>query len=463
MGTVTKHDEQAAELAAREKMLDNRTSWLRAREIAAASRDAAIADREELVRLREVAFEARREADAARADRERLLIQIRQVNELLLLASLRSHEAADAANAARDAAEENAVRFRSLVLTSSAVVWRATADGRMAVDRDAWERVTGADLIEQEWGWLDQVHPVDRDRVRDAWAYAVATTTPYVCQHRIQRRKGGHAWMVARAVPITRSGAVREWIGMMTDVSDRVRVEEAREQFIGILGHDLRDPVAALMAGVELLRDLPEPRARTVARLARSVHRIEAIIRDLLDFARGRLGGGIPIAPRPCDMRGICDDVIDEVRQAHRSREIRLHAAGDLRGEWDPDRLQQVVSNLLGNAVTHGEDPIVVTCRAEPDQVITAVSNRGRPIPDAVIPTLFEPYTRAPDNTEDQPRQHRGLGLGLFIAHEIVRAHGGTLAVSSAQGEDTVFTFALPRIVPRRARTTTDQTPVVPA
>jgi PAS domain S-box-containing protein len=448
----------AADLAAREQMLNNRSVWMNARDSAAAKRDSAITDREELVRLREAELEARREADVARAERERLLVQIRDVNEKLVLASLQAQALADDANAARAAADDNAERFRSLVWTLSALVWRATADGRFDVDREAWRKLTGESLSEDEWGWLDAVHPLDRDRVRDTWNEAVACAKPYACQHRIRSRKGGYAWVTARAVPIARSGIVREWIGMMSDISDRVRVEEAREQFIGILGHDLRNPLASIVAAVGILSDLPEPFARTVMRVARSAHRIDTIIRDLLDFARGRLGGGIPIATLPCDMRVICEEVVDEMKQAHADRSIRFEGIGDLRGQWDPDRIEQLISNLIGNAVMHGADPITLTIRGDGDRVVTNVNNRGPSIPDGAIQTLFEPFTRASQNTRDG---HQGLGLGLYIASEIVRAHAGTLTVSSNASDGTTFTVILPRVVPRRHRTTTGEEPIL--
>ena len=297
----------AGDIGARERMLENRAAWITAHESAAAERDAAIADREELVELRESKLEALREVDAARIERERLLVKIRDVNERLVLASLQAHKSAEDANAARAAADDNADRFRSLILTLSAVVWHASADGRIEVDREAWRKLTGEDPVETEWGWLEAIHASDRDRVRDTWQAALETAEPYVCRYRIHSRRGNYAWVSARAVAITRSGSVREWIGILTDISDRVRVDEARDQFIGILGHDLRNPVGSILASVERLRDLPEAYAQTVARVSRSAHRIEALIRDLLDFSLGRLGGGIPISPKPCDLRVICE------------------------------------------------------------------------------------------------------------------------------------------------------------
>lgn len=417
----------------------------------------------EAVRRRESELVARREVDAVRARREQLLVQLREANEKLVLSSMQAQQladdahlaraaavrSADAAHAAQAAADEDAERFRSLVVTSSALVWHATADGHFEVDREAWRKLTGSYPPDGEWGWLEAVHPLDQDRVRENWKHAVATSAPYACQHRIRLRKGGYAWVIGLAVPIMRSGTVREWVGMMSDISDRVRMEEARDRFIGILGHDLRNPLAAIVAGIDALGDLSEPYTRTLVRLARSAHRIEVIIQDLLDFARGRLGGGIPVTPRAADMRQICTEVVEEIKQAHPARTVEFQGISDLRGEWDPDRIEQVVSNLLGNAIVHGSDPIVVTSHARADEVVTTVHNQGPPIPEGVLPTLFEPFTGA---RHEVRHGGEGLGLGLYIAHEIVNAHGGTLTVSSGEVEGTTFTFALPRNVPESAR-----------
>lgn len=416
-----------------------------------ARREESVEAREAQVRLREAQLDARAQEDTSRLEREHLALQIRDVNEQLVLASLRAQALADDADAARGAADDIAERFRSLVLTSSSLVWRASAAGRLELDRDLWCTLTGMQLSDADEGWLDAIHALDRDRVRAAWADAVSAGTPYACQHRIRARKGGFSWVASRAVPIRKAGLVKEWIGMMTDVTDRVRVEEARDRFIGILGHDLRSPLGAIISGLELLGELPAPFAKTVSRLVRSADRIHVIVRDMLDFARGRLGGGIPISPRPCDLGTVCHDVVEESKQAHATRAISFEGSGDLRGEWDPDRMEQVLSNLLGNAVEHGSDPIVVTALPAGDQIVASVHNGGEPIPEALLPTLFEPFTRGVYIAEESPAvTGSGLGLGLYIANEIVHAHGGTLSVSSSADLGTTFTIAIPRIVPRR-------------
>lgn len=415
------------------------------REILAALRDRALEEREELVRLRKFALDARREAEAACAERDHLLGQLREANEKLVLAIVEAEQLADEANVARAAAAHNEERFRSLIYTSSALVWQATMDGRFEVDPETWHRFTGVEMGPGEAGWLEAVHPGDRDRVQKAWTEAVAAATPYTCQHRIRRPGGGYAWVVARAVPVPRTGPGREWIGMMTDVSDRVRVEQARERFIGILGHDLRGPLGAILMAVELLDELPEPHAGTVARLSRSAHRIDAMIRDMLDFARGRLAGGIPVARRPCDLQTVCNQVVEEMQQAHPDRAIRFETAGDLRGRWDPDRVEQVVSNLVGNAIAHGTGPVCVTARDDGDEVVTTVHNDGPPIPAEMLAILFEPFTR-PDPDTDGARS-KGLGLGLYIASEIVHAHRATISVTSMASQGTTVTIRWPRSV----------------
>ncbi|HEU4726641.1 MAG TPA: ATP-binding protein [Kofleriaceae bacterium] len=431
----------------RDEVPDGRMTWNR--ENAARTADRELAAREERVRLRELALDAPGEAEDARADRERLLGQLREANEKLVIAIVEAQQLADEANAARAAAAHNEERFRSLIDTSSALVWTATPDGRFELDLETWREFTGVDLGPGEAGWLEAVHPDDRERVRQAWSEAVATAMPYTCQHRIRSRGGGYAWVVARAVPVPKTGIAREWIGMMTDVTDRVRVEQAREQFIGILGHDLRNPLAAILMAVELLGEMPEPSPAPIAQIARSAHRIEAMIRDLLDFARGRLAGGIPIAPKPCDLQTVCSGVVEEMQQAHPARAIRLDASGDLRGEWDLDRVEQVVSNLVANAVSHGTGAVRVTACDGGDEVVMTVHNDGRPIPAAVLPILFEPFTRSAAETGGAPR--KGLGLGLYIASEIVHAHGATISVTSTASQGTTFTIRWPRSAPRRS------------
>ncbi len=172
---------------------------------------------------------------------------------------------------------------------------------------------------------------------------------------------------------------------------------------------------------------------------------MEAMIRDVLDFARGRLGGGIPIAPRSCDLGVLCTEAVAEMKQAYPTRLVTFEGSGDLRGEWDPSRIEQVLSNLLGNALQHGVGAIHMTSSLDGDEVVMTVHNQGLPIPAAQVSTLFEPFST---QVRGVPRLRDGLGLGLYIASEITRAHRGSLSVSSAAGEGTTFVVRLPRRAP---------------
>jgi PAS domain S-box-containing protein len=383
--------------------------------------------------------------DADLEDRDRLLDQMRAANERLVLATLEAEALAAAAEQARADAAYNEARFRALAATAATVVWGADPDGKVRVDRESWQRFTGTarDPSHPGWDWLVAVHPDDRARARTAWDRAVAERQPYLCEHRVATA-AGYSSVVSRAVPIVVAGRVREWIGMMTDVTDRVRVDEAREQFIGILGHDLRNPLAAISLGAEAFSDLPEPYARVARQVLRSVKRMDVMIRDIMDFTRGRLGGGIPVAMGPCDLGLLAREVTDEIRAAHPRRDIAcVVVTEDVSGTCDTARAEQVFSNLLGNAVAHGTDPIRLVVAAEADEVVISVHNGGPPIPPQVVHRLFEPFARG--YRSEEPGARKGLGLGLYIVQEIVAAHGGRIAVTSSASAGTEIAIRWPR------------------
>ena len=224
-----------------------------------------------------------------------------------------------------------------------------------------------------------------------------------------------------------------------------------KNQFVGVLSHDLRAPLSAITAGAALLTQTGEveaQRVRVASRILSSAQRMTRMIADLLDLTRTRLGAGIPIARRPMDLHVICEDVALELKTFHPDADLECRTEGDLRGDWDPDRLTQVVSNLVGNALQHGDGGRVsIVTRGEGDEVVLTVHNSGRAIPEAVQASMFEPLARyAP--TEGSTTS---LGLGLFIARAIVVAHGGTITVSSTEARGTTFEVRLPRSGPSAA------------
>ena len=218
---------------------------------------------------------------------------------------------------------------------------------------------------------------------------------------------------------------------------------ELREQFIAVLGHDLRNPLASIQAGCRLISrtELNDKAVSIVGLMLSSVDRMAGLIDDVLDFARARLGGGFEVALRPDpSLAATLDLAVEETRLAHPDREITADIALDVPVSCDSGRVVQLFSNLLGNALSHGSDiaPVRVLGRTEDGVFSLSVANAGQRIEPETFERLFQPFSRA----AAQPHQ-KGLGLGLYICAEIARAHGGDLTVTSTD-EETRFTFTMP-------------------
>ncbi|MEO8698802.1 MAG: HAMP domain-containing sensor histidine kinase [Kofleriaceae bacterium] len=220
--------------------------------------------------------------------------------------------------------------------------------------------------------------------------------------------------------------------------------DHVRERFIGILAHDLRDPLTTVMVSATLLADmtLGDKQAQLVNRITRGAGLIEHMIDDVLDFARGRLEGGIPITPTLVDLAAVCTEAIDEARTTLADRSITFDARGDLRGSFDRDRLRQALANLLSNAHHYGHGDIRVRAWEREDRhaVFTAVTNHGCAITADRISNIFDPFTRELDG-----RSRHGLGLGLYIVEQIARAHGG-LCRAECSNDEITFTIEWPRV-----------------
>lgn len=218
------------------------------------------------------------------------------------------------------------------------------------------------------------------------------------------------------------------------------------EELMAVVGHDLRNPLEVILMTAQLLQSgTRDPEVLKCAeRLHRSGTRMRQIIDELLDVARARLGGGIPIERRGADLGTIARAAVAEAEAAHPDRRIELQTSGDLQGHWDAARLEQVLSNLLGNALRHGatgsEVRVTLDGKSSPDSVSLRIHNQGE-IPPELLPRIFEPFQTSRSSRE----QGGGLGLGLYIVQQIVLAHGGTVEVSSRASDGTAFSIRLPR------------------
>ena len=296
----------------------------------------------------------------------------------------------------------------------------------------------------------EHVHPDDRELMRAQVERALAgAPSPVRFVVRVLGREPGDLRWVsfdASADP----GADR-LVAVGQDVTAERGRSELEQQLIGIVSHDLRNPLSAIDLAVHALlrRGDLDPRTRAVVlRIQSAVGRGIALIRDLLDFTSARRPGGIPIAPQPLDLHAVVAAAVQELVSAWPGREVRVTSAGDAVGSWDPARIEQLVQNLVSNALKYGdpERPVEVRTLGGARWVRIEVWNAGAPIDPALLPHVFEPLRRAA-RTGDVGGV-RGVGLGLYIVDHIARAHGGTVDVVSAEQAGTTFVVRLPREPP---------------
>jgi signal transduction histidine kinase len=226
-------------------------------------------------------------------------------------------------------------------------------------------------------------------------------------------------------------------------------VDTARNVFLGILGHDLRSPLGAISLGAEVLlrsSELPPKAATNASRIYASVGRAIKIVGDLLDFTRTQLGSGIPVHVKEDDLAMTCAAMVEEASAYHPDRRLDYDGEPRLVADFDRSRMEQVISNLIGNAIKHGDpaSPVTVTLRAEPDAAVLSVHNEGPPIEEDALASIFNPMVRHLPQGETEYGPAAGLGLGLHIASSIISAHGGTIDVRSLEGSGTTFTVRIP-------------------
>jgi signal transduction histidine kinase len=252
------------------------------------------------------------------------------------------------------------------------------------------------------------------------------------------------SWIAAR-FQAARAAAERARAEAEAASAETRRIGALQERLVAIVSHDLRNPLAALRGGLDLLPrvgPLSDRHAALLARMRGTVDRMEALIRDLLDVSRTRHGGRLPLTTIPARVGEVCAQAIAEIRAADPDARVELAVEGDDAARVDAPHLARLVTNLVANALVHGDHgaPVRVTVRGAAAELALEVENRGPPPPPDLVPRMFEAFQRGGDAGE-------GLGLGLFVVREVARAHGGSVSVR-AGAEATVFEVRLPRSAP---------------
>lgn len=335
--------------------------------------------------------------------------------------------------------------------------WRVTPDPICILDRDgrfvavnpAWISALGWNPEETVGeSYLKFLHPDDVDRSIEAFSEVLTGKPVLRFENRYRRKDGGYIWFSWNAVPegeqffCTVRDITEEKMRVQT-ILDQQAEAELREQFLAILGHDLRNPLSSMISGIRLLsRSAQDDRnARVLQGMKASSGRMSELIQNMMDFARVRLGDGIGLerlAHSDLDQQIV--EVVDEIRNTYPHANIEIDTALDGEIDCDAPRIMQVLSNLVGNSVTHGlpGEPIQITARNSDNRLIITVANTGEEIPEAARENLFQPFFKG-----DSRNSPHGLGLGLYISAQIAEAHGGELSAKS-DADLTSFELNIP-------------------
>lgn len=309
---------------------------------------------------------------------------------------------------------------------------------------------------------LQSIHPDERGQVTKMFSSALqgGADTSFASEYRIAAPAGGDgpAWVETRG-SVTRSDPLTapRLLGTVADTTERKRTETAlrrqsefEQQLIGIVSHDLRNPLNAIKMGSSLLarrEEFDERSKKTVLGIQSSTNRAIRLVNDLLDFTQARLGGGLRIERRPVDLHELLRASVQEIEAAHPGRTVHLKLEGDGLGAWDGDRLTQVIQNLVTNALKYSphETPVEIAAKNDGPGVLLSVHNQGTPIAPDRVSSIFQPLQRGTDEID---KTARSVGLGLYIVQAIVDAHEGLVIVTSSAAAGTTFAVHLPRQAP---------------
>ncbi len=366
---------------------------------------------------------------------------------------------------------ESEERFRTLIETSAAIVWTTTASGELTPPQASWTAFTGQAQAEyEEFGWLQAVHPEDRDATLEAWTRAVADNALFAIDHRLRRADGEWRTMAARGVPILDDDEVREWVGTHTDITERKQAEEelsaakeaaeaanrAKSQFLANMSHELRTPLSAVIGYSEMIEEEMEETGEQhllgdVRKIQSNARHLLSLINDVLDLSKIEADRMTTFAEE-VDVEALVRDVASTVGSLvqQKGSEIALDlqpGLGTMR--TDQVKLRQCLFNLVSNAAKFTEGG-QITLRAERvgGEVVLSVADTGIGMTPEQLDKLFERFTQADVSTT---RRFGGTGLGLAITRAFCRLLGGDVTATSAFGEGSTFTIRLPAEMPEQA------------
>lgn len=344
----------------------------------------------------------------------------------------------------RQKEKENEERFRFLLNAIPQQVWTARPNGKLdyvnEVICDDFGR-SAEDIISQ--GWQAFIHPDDQQNCLKKWLTALRTGQEYLVEFRLKFQDGQYRWHLARAVPLIENGEIKLWLGTNTNIDIQKTNEQKKDEFLSIASHELKTPLTSIKAFNQLMMRISDPSKLNdlIQKSAAHVLRLEKLISDLLDVSRIN-AGKMDYNMETFNFHEMLRDTIDSVQHTTTSHRIILKSAEDITYTGDRFRLEQVVNNLLTNAIKYSPeaDTVIVNCMLHDDNsLIVSVQDFGIGIEEKNLSRLFERYYRV-DNTA---MRFEGLGLGLFISAEILKRHNGSFWIDSVPEEGSTFFFRL--------------------
>jgi PAS domain S-box-containing protein len=403
---------------------------------------------------------------AVLADLHRMAAQIRRQSELLQESERRERE-----HQLAELRQASAKRYQNLADAIPQIVWTAAPDGAFEYLNRQWVDYTGMSPDQAVGrGWLEAVHPEDVDRCVAELRGSIASGASLELELRLRAASHDeHRWHLCRALPERKDGRIVAWLGTFTDIDDRKRDEEerarlyreaqeairVRDEFLSIASHELRTPITPLQLQLQaFLRSLkkgspngfsPEKAAAKLEVAARQLERLTKLIDELLDVAR-ITGGRLTLERERVDLSKIVADVVARFAEQLERAECNVSVAcpASAVGDWDPLRVEQIVVNLLSNAMKYAPGkPIEIAVDVDPHTARLCITDQGMGIARENLGRIFDRFERAVS-----ARAYGGLGLGLYITRQIVDAHGGAIRVESEEGVGSTFTVELPIVRP---------------
>ncbi len=355
---------------------------------------------------------------------------------------------------ARKEAEEALKRsrddFKTVADAIPQIVWVTRPDGYHEYYNRRWYEFTNTTYEEtQGEGWNAQFHPDDQERARERWNHSLKTGEQYEIEYRLRNGKTGQwRWFLGRALPIRdEKGSIIRWFGTCTDIHEQKELQRHRDEFLGIASHELKTPVTSIKAYTQVLersfrRRGDEKAADQLGKMDAQINRLNRLIADLLDVTKIQ-SGRLQFNEEDFDFNPLVGEVAEEVQRTTEQHTIEMKLGPEVRLHGDRERIGQVVANLLTNAIKYSPqaDRVVVSSQAGQGEISLSIQDFGIGISQEKQPRVFEQFFRVSGTKENT---FPGLGLGLYIASEIIKRQGGRIWLASEEGEGSTFSFALP-------------------